>query len=100
MIVKLVGAAVSSAVVLLAAAPAASAGPLINVNVNVTVVVSPTFNQYQITKVTVTQANYAPNNSNGNIMVNVNVPSSIKACTARCRAGATVPVRSTRGQVR
>lgn len=50
----------------------------------------------QNTKVTVIQSNTAPATSNGNVSVNV----ATKACTVRCGAGATVPVKSTRGQAR
>jgi len=78
-------------------APTAQAAPLIVINVTV----------IQNTTVTVKQTNRAPNGSNGNVSVSVQVTSPMvasappkNACTVRCRTGASVPVRSTRGQAR
>jgi hypothetical protein len=69
----------------------------------VTVVVAPsynpTLNQYQITKVTVTQTNYAPNNTNGDVTVTV-TNNRLTPQSRGVRPGPKAPVRSTRGQVR
>jgi outer membrane scaffolding protein for murein synthesis (MipA/OmpV family) len=96
MIIKSVAASVACAAALMGSAPTATADPLLVINV--TVVVSPQFNRYNVTNVTVKQSNTAPNNSNGDVAVSV-VQNRL-APVRGVRAGATVPVRSTRGQVR